>query len=504
VDDDRFALAQAAPSFKAAHDISKKQLRADALNTQFELRDSPYSVVVLVSGMDGAGRSDSVDRLLHWLDARRITVHADPRGTEEERERSFFYRFWRRLPPTGEMAVFFGSWYAEPIRRRALGEMSDEKFRRRLARIEAFEDLLVRERVIVIKFWLHLTREQQYERLHAAASDPARAWQVSQDDWRMWSKHTELSNTALEAIEATEHAGHPWQVVAAADDKHRDRSLVHLLTSTLRERLAGPAPETPSAPEVLPAPPPDHVQAGLDFSKSLAKKEYKARRDRLQSRLGRLVRALRDTERSMVLVFEGQDAAGKGGAIRRITEALDARYFDVIPIGAPNEAERARPYLWRFWTHLPMHGELTIFDRSWYGRVLVERIEGFCTEEAWRRAYDEINEFEAQLSDSGVIVAKFWIAIDSNEQLARFEDREETEYKQYKLTDEDWRNREKWGAYEAAVHDMVTRTSSADAPWTLVEGNCKRFARIKVLETVCSRLEQVLGPSPDPDETEPF
>ncbi len=501
--DDRFALAQSAPRFKESYELSSKELRLAALNTQFDLGDSPYSVVVVVAGMEGAGRGECVDRLLHWLDARNIKVHADPRSTEEERERPYFYRFWRRLPPTGEMTIFFDCWYAEPIRRRALGETTEEEFRDQLARIKAFEDLLSRERVIVVKFWLHLTREQQYKRLHANAHDPGRSWRVDQDDWQMWTQHAEYSAAALEAIDVTEDAGHPWHVVAADDGDHRDATVVHRLTETIQEHLAGPAPDKPGPPQELPTPPVDHVQAGLDFGLRLKKKVYRRERDRLQGRVSRLLRAMGQAGRSMVLVFEGQDAAGKGGSIRRVTEALDARWYDVIPIGAPNEAERARPYLWRFWTRLPVHGELTIFDRSWYGRVLVERIEGFCTEEAWQRAYDEINEFEAQLTDAGVLLAKFWIAIDADEQLARFQDREETAYKQYKLTEEDWRNRDRWGAYEAAVHDMVTHTSTSAAPWTLVEGNCKRYARVKVLETICERLEQALGPSPDPDETTP-
>ncbi len=501
--DDRFSLALAAPRFREAHDISSKELRLAALNTQFDLGESPYSVVVVVAGMEGAGRGECVDRLLHWLDARNIKVHADPRGTDEERERPYFYRFWRRLPPTGEMTIFFDSWYSEPIRRRALGEISKEEFQAQLARIKAFEDLLSKERVIVVKFWLHLDREKQYKRLHADAHDPGRSWRVDQNDWRMWTRHGELSEAALQAIDVTEDAGHPWYVVAADDPHHRDSTVVKKLTKAIQERLEGPAPVKPEPPEELPVPPTDHVQANLDFSLRLKKKKYRRERDRLQGRVSRLIRAMGDAGKSLVLVFEGQDAAGKGGAIRRVTEALDARCYDVIPIAAPNEAERARPYLWRFWTRLPEHGRMTIFDRSWYGRVLVERIEGFCTEEAWNRAFDEIKEFESQMIDAGVILAKFWVAIDADEQLARFEDREETKYKQYKLTDEDWRNRDRWGAYEAAVHDMVIHTSTEAAPWTLVEGNCKRHARVKVLETVCERLEKVLGPSPDPDETTP-
>ena len=194
----------------------------------------------------------------------------------------------------------------------------------------------------------------------------------------------------------------------------------------------------------------------------------------------------------MVAVFEGWDAGGKGGAIRRLTRGLDARDYRVVPIAAPTEDERAHHYLWRFWRYLPRRGRITIFDRSWYGRVLVERVEGFAAEDEWRRAYSEINDFEAQLTDFGTVLLKFWLHITPDEQLRRFEERQGIGYKQWKITDEDWRNREKWALYESAVQDMVERTSTSAAPWTLVEGNSKRYARLKVLRTVCDALEAAL------------
>ena len=191
-------------------------------------------------------------------------------------------------------------------------------------------------------------------------------------------------------------------------------------------------------------------------------------------------------------MFEGQDAAGKGGAIRRITQALDARYYHIIPVAAPTEEEREQPYLWRFWRHLPRQGHFTVFDRSYYGRVLVERVEGFCREEDWMRAYAEINDFEEQLDMSGVIIAKYWLAITPEEQLQRFRAREKTGYKRFKITDDDWRNRKQWPQYERAVCDMIDRTSTDFAPWTLVEANDKYHARLKILKTLCQRIEEKL------------
>ena len=197
-------------------------------------------------------------------------------------------------------------------------------------------------------------------------------------------------------------------------------------------------------------------------------------------------------KRALVLVFEGMDAAGKGSTIRRITHALDARFYRVVPVAAPNENERAQPYLWRFWRYIPAHGRSVIFDRSWYGRVLVERVEGFCSEADWMRAYDEINGYEEELAESGAVIVKFWLAITPEEQLRRFRERQETPHKNYKITDDDWRNREKWPLYERAVEEMIDRTSTQVAPWHVVASNDKLFARIEVLQTLCERLQQAL------------
>ena len=240
-------------------------------------------------------------------------------------------------------------------------------------------------------------------------------------------------------------------------------------------------------------PPAPNVLTQLDMEKRVPKQEYQALLARYQGRLYRLTQQARRKGVSTVLVFEGADAAGKGGVIQRLTAALDACTYQIIQVTAPTDEEHAQHYLWRFWRHLPRAGRVAIFDRSWYGRVLVERVEGFADEAAWQRAYGEINDFEEQLIDHGMVVAKYWIHIDRDEQLRRFKSRQATPHKRWKITDEDWRNREKWDEYEAAVDDMVARTHTPAAPWTLVEGNDKRFARLKVIETLCQQLEQALA-----------
>jgi polyphosphate kinase 2 (PPK2 family) len=269
------------------------------------------------------------------------------------------------------------------------------------------------------------------------------------------------------------------------------RCILNAIRKKAKESAAQPkAEKTPD----LPKPKPRNVLRSLDLGKKLDEKAYDKQLEKLQGRLALLARRLREEQkRSLLLVFEGSDAAGKGGCIRRITQAMDARNYRLLSVAAPTDEEKARPYLWRFWRGLPRIGRVTIYDRSWYGRVLVERVEGFARPEAWGRAYGEINAFEDELAEFGTIVLKFWITISPEEQLRRFKDRQEKAYKQYKITEEDWRNRAKWNAYEAAACDMIERTNTERAPWILVEGEDKNWARVKVLRSVVDTLERELG-----------
>ncbi len=234
----------------------------------------------------------------------------------------------------------------------------------------------------------------------------------------------------------------------------------------------------------------------IDLSLTLSDEEYEASLIRYQVALFKLAYQVYIQQRPVMIVFEGWDAAGKGGVIRRLTEKLDPRGFVVYSIAAPKGDEATHHYLWRFWSRLPETGQIAIFDRSWYGRVMVERIEGFCTEAEWKRAYREINDFERQLVDFGVVLFKFWLHIDKDEQLSRFESRANDKLRSWKLTDEDWRNREKWDVYQEAVNEMLLKTSTISAPWTIVEGNSKPYARIKILRTVVDKLSDTLSYDP--------
>jgi polyphosphate kinase 2 (PPK2 family) len=263
------------------------------------------------------------------------------------------------------------------------------------------------------------------------------------------------------------------------------------ICDSLEHRLAAKV-ELQDESVATPPPSQSNVLQQLDLNRRLELDDYQAKLKKYQGKLGTLSRRLQAHHRSIIVVFEGPDAAGKGGCIRRITNCVDARFYRVIPIAAPTDEERAQPYLWRFWRHLPGHGKYTIFDRSWYGRVLVERVEGFCTPADWRRAFSEINTFEEQLVESGVVLFKFWLAISPEEQTRRFREREATGYKHYKLTEEDWRNHGKWSAYETAACEMFARTSTEVASWTLIEAEDKHHARIKVLKTISERLGELL------------
>jgi polyphosphate kinase 2 (PPK2 family) len=288
--------------------------------------------------------------------------------------------------------------------------------------------------------------------------------------------------------------------VPGKEPHYRALTVGKTLLSALQQRLA----DAPASSRVKHSHAPPLVRpldrrdllSELDLSLTLDAKLYKSELEHWQGRLNRLARDERFQRLSVILAFEGMDAAGKGSAIRRVTGALDARQYHVIPVAAPTDEERAQPYLWRFWRHLPRRGRLTLYDRTWYGRVLVERVEGFCSEPDYMRAYNEINDFEEQLAESNTVLVKLWLQISRDEQLARFKERENTRFKRFKITEEDWRNREKWEAYQSAAADMIERTSSEIAPWTLVPANDKKFARVQVLKTLVRRLERALEALP--------
>lgn len=479
---------------KADYEKALPALREALLSAQRALAVSKSAVVLLVGGVEGAGKAEAVSRLLEWMDARGIETHVMGDPTDEERERPPMWRFWRTLPAKGHMGIYIGTWYTEPIVDRVFGGIGEGRFNLLMDRNVAFEYMLAKEGVLVIKVWLHLKEDALRKRLKKLASDPTKRWRVNERDWKYLKKYERFRSVSERALRRTGTGKAPWFIVEATDQRYRDLTVGRHVAAAIEGRLAEEAAAPPV--KLVPDRPKPHrinIIRNLDLAQQLPVDAYEHRLAKGMAHINVLTRKLYDKQRSLILVFEGPDAAGKGGSIRRLTAAMDARNYQHIAISAPTDEERAHPYLWRFWRPLPRRGRVTIYDRSWYGRVLVERIEGFCSREEWERAYAEINAFEEELTEFGTIVVKFWLAISPQEQLRRFKDRQLTPYKQYKITQEDWRNRAKWEAYEAAAVDMVDRTSCENAPWVLVEAEDKNWARIKVMETVIHHLKNALG-----------
>ncbi len=492
-------------------------LREALLEAQAQLRKADFPVIVLMAGVDGAGKRRTTNQLSVWMDPHFIVTRAFEEPTSDELQRPEFWRYWLGLPPRGHMGVFLSAWYSQPLLSRVYGETDAPRFSGQLDRILGFERTLIDDGALLLKFWMHLGREQQREYFESLERDPLQHWRVTEKRWEHWRMYDDFVAAAEHLIMRTSTGDAPWHIVEGADLNYASLKVGTLLLDTLRRRLGDrrreralstvTAQKDPSSGNGNPLPNPRSLEVSthdgarkpltvlsrLDMEKRLKRQEYRERLEELQAKLNGLQRHARRQAVSTILVFEGWDAAGKGGAIRRVTAALDARDYEVKLIGRPTDEEGRYHYLWRFWRQLSRAGRLTIFDRSWYGRVLVERVEGFASEKDWRRAYAEINDFERQLVEHGIVLVKFWLHITEDQQKSRFKARRRTSYKRWKLTDEDLRNRGRWTEYEYAVNDMIERTSTGIAPWVLVEANDKRYARVKVLEAVCESVERALA-----------
>jgi len=498
---------------KEEFDEKVQDLRIELLELQQELRTCDFPVIIVVAGVDGAGKGGTVNSLNEWMDSRWIDNNAYIRHSDEEAERPPYWRYWRDLPPKGKMGIFLSSWYSSPLIDRVYGKIDKPEYDERLDRIKIFEKTLADDGALILKFWMHLGKDAQKKRLKKLEKDPLQSWRVTETDWKHWRLYDNFISAAERLIMRTSKGHAPWSIVEGADARYRSITVAEQIRDAITRHmdqrkhqaealLQLKEKQTPNiktdktviANHDAPVQPLPYatVLSHLDMRKTVDKETYKQELKTQQGRLNALARQATKSGISTLLLFEGSDAAGKGGAIRRITGALDARVFRVLPFAAPNDEERAHHYLWRFWRHMSRAGRVTIFDRSWYGRVLVERVEKFAREEEWRRAYAEINDFEEQIVDHGTVLLKFWIHISPDEQLERFKAREVTPWKQWKLTDEDWRNREKWAEYEESVNDLVEKTSTSNAPWTMVEGNDKKYARLKIITKVCDALEKRL------------
>ncbi len=485
------------------HTISKpdynaqiSELRTELLLIQQQLKSCDFPVIILISGVDGGGKGEVINLLNEWLDPRYMRTVAFDTPSDEEKERPKFWRFWRTLPPKGSIGIYVGSWYSDPLSQRVYGKTDNNIIQVELMEIRQLEQELIDDGALIIKCWLHLKKDEQKKRLKALEKNPETRWQVTDRDKKHLKLYDAFLSVAEKVLTETSTGDAPWLVVEGADIRYSSLTVAQHILSRIQQHInkrkttkAIKANDTTRKIVHLNQ---QNLLDSLDLSLKLDKKNYSRQLSLYQGKLNKLSRQAHNKKRSSILVFEGWDAGGKGGAIRRLTHAVDARGYQIIPIAAPTDEEQQQHYLWRFWRHIPRAGLLTIYDRSWYGRVLVERVEGFATEKQWMQAYSEIVNFEEAMTAHGIMVLKFWLHIDKDEQLARFKAREQISYKKHKITEEDYRNREKWDDYQLAVNEMVTRTSTQNAPWILVEGNDKKYARVKVLKIFCERLEKML------------
>ena len=469
-------------------------LRQELLQLQFELEDKPYPVIIIVSGVEGARKGSVVHRLNEWMDPRLIETHAFWDRSDEEEQRPYYWRFWRAMPANGMLGILFGSWYTQPVVRHAMGELDEGDFDAEMQRINEFEQLLTDDGALLVKLWFHISEDSAQKRLQDDVKDHLKHLNIPEENKTFIKRYREFVGISERTIRETDTSHAPWHLIEAEDDNYRDLTAGETLLRAMKSHFA--------REEQAPPPNVDHQSLLSDqptildtvpIDKKLAAEDYKKKLKKYQDRLEALSWEARKKGVSCIAVFEGWDAAGKGSALRRVTQAIDPRLFRLVQFAAPTDEERAHHYLWRFWRHIQRDGRSTFFDRSWYGRVLVERVEGFAREDEWQRAYSEINRFEESLASHGSVVLKFWVHISKEAQLARFKAREVTPHKQHKITEEDWRNRDKWDDYEVAIHDMVTHTSTQHAPWALIAGNDKKYARIQILKTFCERLQQGLA-----------
>lgn len=456
---------------------------------QRKLREKGIPVVILFDGWGASGKGTIINRLLAGLDPRGYNVYTLTEESPDEHHRPYLWRWWNKVPAKGRIAIFETAWY----------EAWNQKYLR--PSIEHFERQLVDDGCLVIKIFLHISRKEQKRRFEALEARKETAWRVSGQDWHDNRHYDELWDNFEKRLEKSSWPGIPWRLISAEDGRHGTIEVFSAIEDACTEALeeALPSPSSSSTPVESSGEPQvrsriryPHALAQLEAFQAMEREVYEVQLADAQTRIRDLQFELYRRRKSVMVLYEGWDAAGKGGNIRRLCHSMDPRGYEVIPVAAPSAEERVHHYLWRFWKSLPKDGHIGIYDRTWYGRVLVERVEGFCRPEDWDRAYQEINEFEDDLVAHGSTLVKFWLHIDPEEQLRRFEERQNTPGKEWKITEEDWRNRKNWKSYEGAIDEMVARTSTPNAPWTLVPGNNKLYARVFTLRTIISAIERTL------------
>ena len=469
-----------------------QKARARLSAQQMKLKEHKLPVLVLMEGWGAAGKGSLIGKVIKNIDPRFFKVVTMEKSDPTEERYPFLHRYFVEIPEAGKFSFYDSGWMNEICMARARKEIDGEVYQQRVHCIKRFERQLTDNGYLVMKFFCHISRKEQNKRMEGLLSGKDTSWRVSESDHWQNQHYEKCEKIFGQYMEDTNLSTSPWYIIDAEKKKWAELQVLETLCDGIDIAMQNSSHAVPILQNVFPlVSMPRLNEIRLD-DKTIGEEEYKAQLKELQAQLRELHNRLYRKRVPVIICYEGWDAAGKGGNIRRITEALDPRGFEVQPIASPEPHEKARHYLWRFWNRLPKTGHVTIFDRTWYGRVMVERLEGFCSENDWQRAYNEMNEFERELYNWGAVIIKFWVQIDKDTQLERFTARQNTPEKQWKITDEDWRNREKWDAYEEAVNEMLQKTSTAYAPWYILESVDKKYARIKALKIVISRLQEVL------------
>ncbi len=465
--------------------------REKIFRQQMMIKEHGLPVLVLLEGWGTAGKGSVLGKVIRNIDPRFFKVAAMDIPTEEERRKPFLYRYFVKIPEAGKFMFLDSGWMDEVTGDCIRGKLDEKDYKKKIESVKRFERQLTDNGYLVMKFFFHISQKEQKKRIEALEADKNTSWRVGEkDNWQ--NKHYDKCLKVFDRyLNDTNAPADPWYIIDAKNKKWAELQVLETLVSGIDTALKNSAMAVPLLQNVFPLEKIPKLEE-IPLNQSLTEEEYRTELKELQKKLGNLHNKLYRKKIPVIIAYEGWDAAGKGGNIKRITGALDPRGFEVHPIASPEPHEKARHYLWRFWNRLPKTGHIAIFDRTWYGRVMVERLEGFCSENDWQRAYNEINEFEKELADWGAVIIKFWVQIDKDTQLERFNERQNTPEKQWKITDEDWRNREKWDLYEKAVNEMLQKTNTSYAPWHILESNDKKYARIKALRTVVEAIEKAL------------
>lgn len=482
---------------KSEWDMVSEELKLKINVAQQQLMKMKIPMIILLEGWGGAKKGEHISMLINNLDPHGFSVHSTSKPSQDEQRFPWLHRFWVKLPKYGNMAIFDRSWYRDISIGRTEKDFSEENLKQHFNEIKDFEKQITDDGYLLIKIFLHISKEDQKKQFEKLGSKAETSWRVTPTDWKRNKDYDKICGYFDEMINETDKDYAPWTVIEARDKRWAANKIFRTILNVAETRIANQTlnnmPEftgirTSSDTKILPM----QSLKDVDLTQNIEYDKYRKELKACQKRLGELHNLLYQEKIPLVIAYEGWDAAGKGGNIRRIARGLDPRGYEVVPIAAPTQLELDHHYLWRFWKELPKDGHISIFDRTWYGRVMVERIEGFCTAEQWGRAYDEINHFEKSITSWGGVVVKFWVHIDKEEQLNRFTLRQNTPEKQYKITEDDWRNRDKWDLYETAVEEMLQRTNTKYAPWHIIESNDKCFARIKAMKVLIKTLEKRL------------